>query len=131
MNNYKIFFEIKAYLDYLGAEYKNKIPDSLYETIERNANQYILMNSENVLEPINFTKGKESLSKAARAILFKMDYDYFAQSEKERAILLNLLKTNENKDMSYKFNKSIKEIQDDETLDQMYKRTQLLNALFD
>ena len=129
MDSNRVFYEIKSYLDYLEIDYKNKIPENLYKIIEKHANEYVLTNPENIIEPNDFINRKKLLSKGARAFLFKLDYDFFAESD-EKIILLDLIKQNDKEAKAYnKNNKSTKDIQDKETLDQMYERVQLFNTL--
>ena len=78
MNNEKVYYELKMYLDFLGNEYINKIPPKIYNSLLTKANNYINSNPESVINIESFkSNGKKALSKYARIILFYFYYNYF------------------------------------------------------
>lgn len=144
MNNEKVYYELKMYLDFLGNEYINKIPPKIYNSLLTKANNYINSNPENVINIESFkSDGKKALSKDARIILFNFYYNYFSESDDERKELLEILQKNDKIDMQVKNNYSVDifnknqninfEIDDidKETLDILYKRSKLINNLLD
>lgn len=137
MNIDRVFYEIKIYIDYLGDAYKQKIPEKLYNKIEKIANEYILTNPSEKIELKDLDTNEYILSKDTKAFLFSIDYNYFTESEEEKQALLNILKENEKeqsemtKNLFNKTKKSSKELQDEQTLNEMYKRIMLLNKYLD
>ena len=144
MDNDKIYYELKMYLDFLGVEYINKIPPKIYNSLLTKANNYINNNPESVINIESFkSNGKKALSKDARIILFNFYYNYFSESDDERKELLEILQKNDKIDMQVKNNYSVdifnknKNINfeiddiDKETLDILYKRSKLINNLLD
>ena len=144
MDNDKIYYELKMYLDFLGVEYINKIPPKIYNSLLTKANNYINNNPESVINIGSFkSNGKKALSKDARIILFNFYYNYFSESDDERKELLEILQKNDKIDMQVKNNYSVdifnknKNINfeiddiDKETLDILYKRSKLINNLLD
>ena len=144
MNNEKVYYELKMYLDFLGVEYINKIPPKIYNSLLTKANNYINSNPESVINIESFkSNGKKALSKDARIILFNFYYNYFSESDDERKELLEILQKNDKIDMQVKNNYSVDifnknqninfEIDDidKETLDILYKRSKLINNLLD
>ena len=144
MNNEKVYYELKMYLDFLGVEYINKIPPKIYNSLLTKANNYINSNPESVINIESFkSNGKKALSKDARIILFNFYYNYFSESDDERKELLEILQKNDkiytqaknnysvdifNKNQNINF--EIDDI-DKETLDILYKRSKLINNLLD
>ena len=144
MNNEKVYYELKMYLDFLGVEYINKIPPKIYNSLLTKANNYINNNPESVINIESFkSNGKKALSKDARIILFNFYYNYFSESDDERKELLEILQKNDKIDMQVKNNYSVDifnknqninfEIDDidKETLDILYERSKLINNLLD
>ena len=144
MNNEKVYYELKMYLDFLGNEYINKIPPKIYNSLLTKANNYINNNPESVINIESFkSNGKKALSKDARIILFNFYYNYFSESDDDRKELLEILQKNDKIDMQVKNNYSVDifnknqninfEIDDidKETLDILYKRSKLINNLLD
>ena len=144
MNNEKVYYELKMYLDFLGVEYINKIPPKIYNSLLTKANNYINSNPESVINIESFkSNGKKALSKDARIILFNFYYNYFSESDDERKELLEILQKNDKIDTQAKNNYSVDifnknqninfEIDDidKETLDILYKRSKLINNLLD
>jgi len=139
MNQERVYYEVKVYLDYLGDYYIKKVPPKLYDYIISMAEEY--QKSDN-FEMINSgaieENGRNILSKEARIILFNLDYSFFTKSEEEKRKLHDFIKQNETLQREEQENsifgdRSITDVekQDNETLDAMYERIKLIEKYLD
>ena len=78
------YSEVYEIINFLGDEYKNKIPKKLYEFIETNRDKYYMPNfDKNNLTSLN----EKSISRKAVAIIAFLNLHYWIEDENEKGKL--------------------------------------------
>ena len=92
INQSQIYAEVYAVLSVLGADYISKIPQNIFQIIDkkRDKEYELKLNEELPLE-------EQTLSKEAIALLASIKLDYWCETEQEKQELCNLLRLNDEK----------------------------------